>query len=249
MKCYRYAIEGYDDFIHRRGHFKGYKIFIPDPYNFCVFTLDNKIRYMKRQDKIDDFSNEHFGFNPTIYEIEMDEDIIKKLYENLEQEEQVKHSRELLEENILQFQTLEEKIEKSFKDGLEYIKQDKYFEAIEKFKYCLVDSYAMNSLFNISCCYSLMGDKNNAIKNLKEAINKGYGNWFHIITDDDLKNIRDEPEVIEMIKHLLKTHPEKNAPWRSLDKDGNDQGDRYIKKHNLEAYYKKESKINRPYVS
>ncbi len=74
MKCYKYKIEGYEDFMHRMGYFKQYKIFIPSPYNFCICIWKDKIHYMRRQEEVDNFDNNMFGFNPDINEIEIDKE-------------------------------------------------------------------------------------------------------------------------------------------------------------------------------
>lgn len=238
MKCYRYALEGYEDYFHCMGYFKGYKIFIPSPYNFSIFTLDDKIKYIKRQNQIDDFSKNYHKFNPKIYEIDMNEEIIKNLYNNLIKEEEIIKEREKLTDSILSFQTEEEKIEKIFNIGLELLRDGKYYNAIEKFKSCINDDkFGKLSYYNISCCYSHLKDKNNAIDNLAKSIDLGYADWFHIVSDYDLKNIIDESEVVEIIKKLIQLNPKKNKSVTYYNFD--DPVDKYIKKHNLTEYYSK----------
>jgi len=58
-----------------------------------------------------------------------------------------------------------------------------------------------NSLYyyNVACLYSLQDEKETAVAWLKKAVALGYDNWDYIIKDDDLKNIRDLPEVKSII--------------------------------------------------
>ena len=108
VKCYRYQIEGYNDWVHKMDYFKGYKVFIPTPYNFSVFTLDDKIRYIIQQDKIDDFSNDYFGFNSKINEIELDKQYIEKLQDILIKEEEIKKDKESLVGELNKLKTADE---------------------------------------------------------------------------------------------------------------------------------------------
>lgn len=101
MKCFRYAFEGYQDNFQRLGYYLGTKIFVPVPYNFCVFILNDEIKYIKRQLKIDDFKNNYYTLNPKIIEIDMEEDLIKELFNNLEKEEKVMEERKILKSKIL----------------------------------------------------------------------------------------------------------------------------------------------------
>lgn len=239
MKCYRYAVEGYEDFIHQMGHFKQYKIYIPSPYNFSVVTWHDKIHYIKRQDKIDDFKNDHFGFNPKIHEIEIDKKTIEKLYDSLLKEEKMLEERKALTNIVLEYKSEEEILEKIFKEGSELIKSKEYSKAITNFEKCINGKFSTKeSYYNISCCYSLLKMKNDSIKYLKLAIDNGYKNWFHIVEDTDLSFIKDEPEIVEIIKALLKINPKKQySSCTYLDKNGRDSGDKYLEKHNLDDYY------------
>jgi hypothetical protein len=77
-----------------------------------------------------------YDFNPTIHEIDMDEDLIKKLYNNLLKDEKINKERHILVNEILKFESDDEKIEKLYEEGLTLFEFAKYNDAIEKFKYC-----------------------------------------------------------------------------------------------------------------
>lgn len=55
-------------------------------------------------------------------------------------------------------------------------------------------------LYNASCFYAQMGEKENALRSLKEAIAVGYGNYEWLKRDTDLDSLRDDPEFKEIIK-------------------------------------------------
>lgn len=244
MKCYRYVIEGYDDWIHRYGYFKGYKIYIPEPYNFCVFTLDDKIKYIKRQKVIDDFKNDYFGFNPKINEIDMDEELIKKLYDTLKKEEEIKEERNKLTDNVLKYKTNEELADDSFEKARLAFKDKNYDLSIELYNKSIEGNYALAaSYYNIACNYSMMGNKEKAIEYINKSLNEGYNNWYHMICDKDLQNIIDEPEMVEIIKTLIIKKPTKERRSWSIDKNGNDKADIYLIKHNLIEFYFDEKDI------
>ncbi len=238
MKVYRYSVEGYEDWMHKYGHFKGYKIYIPEPYNFGIFTLNNKITYIKRQDKVDNFKNDMFGFNPTINEIEMDEELIKKFHNNLIEEEKVLNERKTLENELLQFRTTDELGKELFEEGLDLLHINKYEDSIDKYQKCIEFEFSKKeSWYNIACCYSKMNDKDKTIESLQKAFNNGYDNWFHTVTDSDLKNFIDEPECVNIVKEMLLKNPRKVWSSKITNKDGTDLGDTYLNKHDLRQYY------------
>ncbi len=229
--------------MHKQDYFKGHKLYIPSPYNFCIFTIDDKIKYINRQDKIDDFSKDYFGFNPKIYEVELDEKIIKKFYDNLIKQEQIEKEREILSESLFLLKTDEDKAEKLFKEGNNLINEKKFKEAIKNYEFCIKVKFSTKeSFYNIACCYSMMQDKQNSIKYLKLALDSGYTNWFHIVSDTDLKYIVDDQEIVELVKQLIISNPKKVFSCKSLDKNGKDKGDNYLEKHNLSKHY--EDNIN-----
>lgn len=58
--------------------------------------------------------------------------------------------------------------------------------------------------YNIACTKSLLGDKAEAISNLRAAIENGYCNFEHAERDADLNNIRQEPEFKILITDKLR---------------------------------------------
>ena len=65
--------------------------------------------------------------------------------------------------------------------------------------------YIITAFYNLSCTYSLLNDKKNAIVYLKKAIEAGYFNYDHIQQDSDLDNIRKEEAFLEAIQPLRET--------------------------------------------
>jgi adenylate cyclase len=51
-------------------------------------------------------------------------------------------------------------------------------------------------IYNAACFYAIIGDKKASIKNLKKAIDNGFGNYEYIKLDPDLNSLRKEPEFI-----------------------------------------------------
>ena len=64
----------------------------------------------------------------------------------------------------------------------------------------LNSSFKPVSYYNISCCYSLLGNKPEALNYLEDAIKVGFKNFAHIQGDTDLDNIRHEPEFKALMK-------------------------------------------------
>ncbi len=70
---------------------------------------------------------------------------------------------------------------------------EKYDEAIEAFEKSAELGYRKgDSLYNIACGYSRMGDADNATAWLKKAWDAGYTDRDHMTSDSDLDNIRDD---------------------------------------------------------
>lgn len=55
-------------------------------------------------------------------------------------------------------------------------------------------------IYNAACFYALIGDKAASIKNLKHAIENGFGNFEYIRHDPDLFSLKDEPEFIALLE-------------------------------------------------
>jgi tetratricopeptide (TPR) repeat protein len=57
----------------------------------------------------------------------------------------------------------------------------------------------MSIYYDLTCLYSMDGNKAKAIASLKNALDKGYRNFWWIGKDEDLDNIRTSPEFKELI--------------------------------------------------
>ena len=55
-------------------------------------------------------------------------------------------------------------------------------------------------IYNAACFYALLGDKTSAIKNLKKAIDNGFGNFEYIKHDPDLYSLKEEPDFIALME-------------------------------------------------
>lgn len=53
--------------------------------------------------------------------------------------------------------------------------------------------------YNLSCIYSLIGEKNKSLEYLKISLDAGYNDWEHINTDSDLNNIK----KLKLFKELI----------------------------------------------
>jgi hypothetical protein len=67
-------------------------------------------------------------------------------------------------------------------------------------------SYELSNIYyNLTCIYSLLGNKASAINCFKKSIEAGYNNYGHVQLDTDLDNIRKEKEFQELNKKLKLT--------------------------------------------
>jgi len=64
--------------------------------------------------------------------------------------------------------------------------------------------YLTNAYYNLSCTYSLLNQKKEAITYLDKSIKAGYLNYSHILEDTDLENIRKEAGYKALIQPLRK---------------------------------------------
>lgn len=60
--------------------------------------------------------------------------------------------------------------------------------------------YYMNSFYNLSCTYSLLNQKQQALDYLEKSIKAGYYNYAHIQSDTDLDNLRNEARFIALVQ-------------------------------------------------
>lgn len=61
------------------------------------------------------------------------------------------------------------------------------------------------ALYNLTCMYSRIGEKEKAVKALEKAINSGYNDYKWILQDNDLNNIRNEEGFKKLVEELRKT--------------------------------------------
>lgn len=61
------------------------------------------------------------------------------------------------------------------------------------------------ALYDLTCMYSRIGEKEKAVKTLEKAINSGYSDYKWILQDNDLDNIRNEEGFKKLIDELRKT--------------------------------------------
>ena len=84
-----------------------------------------------------------------------------------------------------------------------------YAKALEVLhKSCEIEVNAVN-LYNMACCYALMGQQTEALTTLKKSVAKGYHNWEHMQSDKDLASLHFVPQFQEIISDLKEgKHPE-----------------------------------------
>ena len=68
-----------------------------------------------------------------------------------------------------------------------YMKSAQYYLTLLKY-----DIQNANSIYNLSCCYGLLGKDTLAAKYLKRAIKAGFDNFNHILKDPDFDNVREK---------------------------------------------------------
>lgn len=58
----------------------------------------------------------------------------------------------------------------------------------------------VEALYNAACIYTRLGDREQGMRYLREAVEGGYPSLFHIVVDYDLDPLRDMPEYRELMK-------------------------------------------------
>lgn len=100
--------------------------------------------------------------------------LMNKAYENKD----VKEYSKVLNEVTLKYEKLSKEEKKEFKN------------------------FYINSVYNLCCIYSLIKDKENALKYLEKSINLGYTDYGHLKVDSDLDPIRNEEKYKTLIEPL-----------------------------------------------
>lgn len=103
-------------------------------------------------------------------------------------------------------------------------------KAIETMQYILDNdtSNVIGTLYNAACIYARLGQKSEAIRMLKQAIEKGYRDIWHIKADYDMNSLRDMPEYQQIIstfesKPSADSKSDRPAAAESLDDGGTAQ--------------------------
>jgi thiol-disulfide isomerase/thioredoxin len=53
--------------------------------------------------------------------------------------------------------------------------------------------------YNSACCHALLGRKKEAILALREALTRGFDDWDHLNSDEDLASLRKEKQFLDMV--------------------------------------------------
>lgn len=75
-------------------------------------------------------------------------------------------------------------------------------------------SYPWDSTYSIACLYSLLGEKENALKWLEKALNLGYRDLKQAQTDTDFESIRSDPKYRELVALVDTSKMSRNEGWR-----------------------------------
>ena len=90
-----------------------------------------------------------------------------------------------------------------YERGMELHHQDRYPEAIAAFEHAIEGRYRVDtSMYNIACGYSLLGDRNNAMRWLRDAVAAGFDSADHIAGDSDFDPLRSDPEFQALLAAL-----------------------------------------------
>lgn len=77
-------------------------------------------------------------------------------------------------------------------------------EAIEWITKILEQYPTAGNFYDAACLYSLMNEKNSALKYLESSFQNGYVDFHHIQVDGDMDNIRESLEFKELVKKIWK---------------------------------------------
>jgi len=106
-----------------------------------------------------------------------------------------------------------------FRKGYDYLENHDYEKGRTMYKalLLLVPEDAI-STYNLACAESLLGNREEAVKVLRRAVELGYDNLSHLVVDTDLKNISDMPEFLEIVTKLKVRQIPQPFPVESLQK-------------------------------
>lgn len=82
-------------------------------------------------------------------------------------------------------------------------RKGKFKEAAQNYLYVLRHDFAdEKAIYNLSCCYALMGEAELAAKALIRAVNAGYTNFAHIKKNKDFRLIKKNPTFANVLRGL-----------------------------------------------
>ncbi|MBD3285238.1 hypothetical protein GF359_02430 [candidate division WOR-3 bacterium] len=86
----------------------------------------------------------------------------------------------------------------------DYEKSAQYYLALLRY-----DVTQAVAIYNLACCYGLMGEVELAARNLQRAFSAGYRDIKHILKDPDFDNVKDDPRFSEVLDSLTSLMDEK----------------------------------------
>lgn len=82
-------------------------------------------------------------------------------------------------------------------------RKGKFKEAAQNYLFVLRHDYTdKRAIYNLSCCYALMGEADLAAKTLIRAVNAGYANIDHIKKDKDFRLVKSNPHFANVLRGL-----------------------------------------------
>ncbi|XP_010462398.1 PREDICTED: uncharacterized protein LOC104742986 isoform X3 [Camelina sativa] len=114
--------------------------------------------------------------------------------------------REIQMQNYLRKKELKAQREKDLREGLQFSKNGKYEEALERFESVLgskpTPEESSVASYNVACCYSKLNQVQAGLSALEEALKSGYEDFKRIRTDPDLENVRKSKDFDPLLKQF-----------------------------------------------
>ncbi|XP_010501158.1 PREDICTED: uncharacterized protein LOC104778414 [Camelina sativa] len=114
--------------------------------------------------------------------------------------------REIQMQNYLRKKELKAQREKDLREGLQFSKNGKYEEALERFESVLgskpTPEESSVASYNVACCYSKLNQVQAGLSALEEALKSGYEDFKRIRSDPDLENVRKSKDFDPLLKQF-----------------------------------------------
>ncbi|KAG7600623.1 Tetratricopeptide-like helical domain superfamily [Arabidopsis suecica] len=114
--------------------------------------------------------------------------------------------REIQMQNYLRKKEQKAQREKDLREGLQFSKNGKYEEALERFESVLgskpTPEEASVASYNVACCYSKLNQVQAGLSALEEALKSGYEDFKRIRTDPDLETLRKSKDFDPLLKQF-----------------------------------------------